>query len=80
MNVALVQENGHAEQKIESALRNPKYAWRCVKHVARETGLSEFVVTETLDRWVKENKVRTREVPGAGGLVMYGLPDRLSVV
>ncbi len=80
VNIALVQENGQAEQRIESALRNPKYAWRCVKHVAKETGLTEFVVSETLERWVKENKVRTREVPGADGLVMYGLRERLSVI
>lgn len=77
MNAGVIHENGQVEVKIETALRNPKYAWRCVKHVARETGLTESVVKETLERWTQENIVSRRTVTGAEDLVMYGLRDRL---
>lgn len=78
MNIAIGQENGQTEQMIESALRHPKYAWRCVKHVARETGLTEFVVNETLERWTKQHKIERRVVTGAEDVVMYGFRDRLA--
>ncbi len=64
------------EVKVFMALDSPKYTWRTTSAVARQTGVPEDRVLEILAKYNME-LTRMSEVPGASGVPLVGLLERV---
>ncbi len=64
------------EIKVFMALDGPRYTWRTVSAVARQTGLSEERVLQILAKYNMQ-LTRLSETPGASGTPLVGLLERV---
>ncbi len=64
------------EKKAFMALDGPKYTWRTVGAIARQTGLPEDRVLEILAKYNMQ-LTRLSEVPSASGTPLVGLLERV---
>jgi hypothetical protein len=64
------------EIKVFMALDGPKYTWRTVSAVARQTGVPEDRVLEILERY-NMRLTRLSEIPSASGTPLVGLLERV---
>ncbi len=65
------------EKKVFKALLHPKYEWRTVSGIAKQTGLPEERVEKYLHHLIKQKKVRKSFVPDHRGNDLYGLIVRV---
>jgi len=64
------------EKKVFMALDGPKYTWRTVSAIARQTGLPEDRVLDILAKYNMQ-LTRLSETPGASGTPLVGLLERV---
>lgn len=64
------------EIKVFMALDGPKYTWRTVGGIARQTGLSEDRVTQILDKY-NLRLTRLSEMPSVSGSALVGLIEKV---
>jgi hypothetical protein len=64
------------EIKVFMALDSPKYTWRTVSAVARQTGLPEERVLQILAEYNMQF-TRLSEMPSASGAPLVGLLERV---
>lgn len=67
-------------QQVINALLHPKYHWRTISGIVKETKTSESEAREYLDILIKKKKVRKSYVPDADGNELYGLILRVDGV
>ncbi len=72
--------SNNSSEKVLNAFLNPKYRWRTVSGIAKETNLTENEVQEILDILIDKKKVRKSYVPDADGNNLYGLILRVDGV
>lgn len=63
--------------KVMNALLHPKYKWRTVQGIAKESGLSEEEVEKCLEALIKQKRVRKSYVPDVDGRELYGVIMRV---
>lgn len=66
-------------QAVYNALLHPKYEWRTISGIAKQTGLTVEEVQECLSSLIGNNKVRKSYVPDPWGKDLYGLIDRVDI-
>lgn len=54
-------------RKVIKALKNPKYTWRYVSGIVKETGLSKNEVEEALD-WLVKNQLAMKSIGLSGSI------------
>ena len=64
------------ETKVFKALDDPKYTWRTVSAIARQTGLPEQRVLQILRKYNMQ-LTRLSETPSASGTPLVGLLERV---
>ena len=64
------------EIKVFLALDGPRYTWRTVGGIARQTGLAEQRVLEILKKYNME-LTRFSDVPSASGSALVGLVEKV---
>ncbi len=64
------------EIKVFMALDAPKYTWRTVGGIARQTGLSESELWKILAKY-STNLIRMSETPSTSGDPLIGLIERV---
>ena len=66
------------EMKVFMALDGPDYTWRTISAIARQTGLSEKRVAQTLDKY-NLKLTRLSETPSVSGSALVGLIEKVGV-
>lgn len=69
-------EISEIEEKVFNALENPKYKWRTLKGIAKETGLDFGQVYEAIHSLIKQDKAIFMSKVTAEGDVLYTSWDR----
>lgn len=64
---------------VYNALLHPKYEWRTISGIAKQTGLTPDEVLQCLNSLIKDKKVRKSYVPDPWGKDLYGLIDRVDI-
>lgn len=67
------------EVKVFLALDSPKYTWRTMSSIARQTGLSEERVAHILAKY-HLTLTRLSEVPSVSGSALVGLIEKVGLV
>jgi hypothetical protein len=65
------------ENLIYESLLHPKYHWRTINGIAKQTKLKEDEVKKWLDVLIKKNEVRKAYVPDVRGNELFGLVIRV---
>jgi hypothetical protein len=66
------------EIKVFIALDGPRYTWRTIGGIARQTGLSESRVVQILGKY-NLTLTRQAETPSVSGSALVGLIDKVGV-
>lgn len=66
-------------QSVYGALLHPKYEWRTISGIAKQTGLTAEEVQKCLNSLIRNKKVRKSYVPDPWGKDLYGLIDRVDI-
>ncbi|HEX9654934.1 MAG TPA: hypothetical protein VGA99_14595 [bacterium] len=75
-----MRNNNNNIQQVIDALLHPKYRWRTVSGIVKETKMSEKEVREYLEILMKKNKARKSYVSDPDGNDLYGLILRVDGV
>ena len=62
---------------VYDTLLHPKYDWRTISGIAKQTPLTDDEVRDCLTILIKNKKVRKSYVPDPWGRDLYGLIDRV---
>ncbi len=63
--------------KVYESLLHPKYEWRTIRGIVKQTKLSQEEVEESLKVLIKKDQVRKAYVPYVTGDDLYGLISRV---
>jgi predicted transcriptional regulator len=66
-------------KKVFESLLHPKYQWRTIKGIAKQTKLSQDDVKKSLDMLIKKKEVRKAHVADVRGNDLYGLISRVNM-
>lgn len=64
---------------VFESLLHPKYHWRTIQGIAKQTQVKEDEVKENLELLILKKKVRKSYVPDAWGRDLFGLIDRVDL-
>lgn len=64
------------ERKVFAALDGPRYTWRTIPAIARQTNLQEQRVSQILDKY-NLKLTRRSEVPSVSGQPLVGLIEKV---
>ena len=64
------------ERKVFAALDGPRYTWRTIPAIARQTGLPQERVSQILDKY-NLKLTRRSEVPSISGEPLVGLMEKV---
>lgn len=73
----LDKEEKEIEKKIYQALLHPKYEWRTIPGISKQTELDEEKVKKGLKRLINKKEVRISYVPDIEGEDLFGLISRV---
>ena len=66
-------------KRVFESLLHPKYQWRTIKGISRQTKLSQDDVKKSLDTLIKKEEVRKAHVADVRGNDLYGLISRVNM-
>jgi hypothetical protein len=67
----------NTHKKVLNALLHPKYHWRTISGIVKESHLPQDEVASILNEFIREKKVRKSVVPDAWGNDLFGLVLRV---
>jgi hypothetical protein len=72
-------KNKELEKLVYESLLHPKYQWRTIRGIAKQTSLPPDDVKKLLDILMKKNEVRKAYVEDGRGNDLYGLISRVDM-